>query len=63
MRTKTAYLLAFLLLLFLTITLATAAADGSTEETQTYLPLIQNGQAYIVDCMDGEGNFIPCPGE
>lgn len=53
-------LLAFLLLLTLAIFMSAAPITASTDRF-VFLPFIVNGREYIVDCLDSEGNLIPCP--
>lgn len=60
---KTRILLLTFLLLLIIATIATAKASKPTGDHLVFLPLILNEREYIIDCIDGEGNLIPCQGE
>ncbi len=58
--------LATLIICFLVlgaIVLATAKAYKSTSDYELFLPLITTPGEYIIDCIDENGHFIPCPEE
>lgn len=55
-------LLAFFLLLTLATYLSAAVSAASTDRF-IFLPFIVNEREYIIECLDSEGNLIPCPVE
>jgi len=57
MKFRTLLALVFLLAM---LTPTTSSAEEEAVISYLYLPIVITEQSYIIDCMDGQGNFIPC---
>lgn len=50
-----------LTIVIILISLMGCGIVSAAQEYTIYLPLIEFEREFVIDCMDGDGNFIPCP--